>query len=237
MFRFGIPLVALLSFAELNGPCQVNPRMANSEDSLRSMVMQATGEDRRFINGSLYQEVYPHSIGHPFYGNGNWTEGSLVMLGKTSDGLLLKYDITNDLLIYNHVHESGIYAVNLNKALIEEFALDGTRFRQLSHPDQGAPAGFYQMVTTGTASYYIRWVKQYEPPSAASQGRFTRIKQSYIQVQGELFRVKGRGGLLRALEDQKKPIKQYLREHQITIRGDNETGLRQVVDYYNQLQP
>jgi hypothetical protein len=237
MFRFGIPLVAFLCFTALDGPCQVSPWLPYAEDSLRSIVIQATGEDRRFINGTLYQEAYPRSTGHPFFGNGNWTEGSLVMLGKTSDGLLLKYDILNDLLIYNHVHESGIYAVNLNKGLVEEFAIDSYRFRQLTNQEQMSPAGFYQIITTGPATYYIKWVKHYEPPSAASPGRFIQIKHSYIQVQQEIFRVKGRRGLLRALEDQKKLIRQYMRENQITVRGDNESGLRRVVDHYNRLQP
>ncbi len=236
MFRLGLPLVVLWCFATLRGSCQETYRIFPVEDSIRSFVAKVTGTDLQFVNGTLYQDSYPRTNGHPFYGSGNWVEGSVVMSGSSYEGLLLKYDILKDQLVYNHLSEMGVYALNLNKDLIEGFSLDERHFIRLNPQDQAVSPGFYETIASGSATCYVKWVKKYEKSSVTSPGSFTQIRYSYIQNHHRFFRVKGRHGLIKALEDQQKTIRKYIRENGLVIRGENETAIQRVVEYYNSLK-
>ncbi len=211
---------------------------------LRMVVEQATGSDRLFINGTLYQDAYPRTDGHPFLGDGLWTEGSVRSGGDTYRGLLLRYDMYRDLLIYHLIREEGTYGVILNGETIDWFSMSGRRFIHIREPATAvegkrtslAEPGFYEEICTGNASLYVKRIKQYDPPSTAS-GRFTAVDHVYILKGGVLQRINGRRGLLRVLNDHEKPVKQFIRDHQVILRGGRVEGYRQVVDHYNSLQP
>ena len=217
----------------------------NPLQPLRNLVEQATGSGQSFINGTLYQDVYPGTNGHPFFGNGQWSEGSILTGGKTYRGVSLRYDLYKDLLIYNLIHESGIYAVNLNKERIDRFTLQGHHFVHLTNTDadperkkpQPAAPGFYEEICTGKAALYLKWIKQYEPPSSQGDGRFIAFEQICIRKDGMLYRVTGKRTLLLVLSDQDVLIKRYIRVHGLTLRGNSAGVYQQVVEYYNSLQP
>jgi hypothetical protein len=160
--------------------------------------------------------------------------------------LLLKYDLCKDLLIYNYIHETGIYAVSLNVDRIDQFVLSGHRFVHVrmdsavhlgSTSIQSAESGFYEELCRGKATLYAKWYKRYDPPSSGGNGGFMPLKYVYILNHGALFRVSGRKGVLKALADQEKLMKRYIREAQVVLRGDDERGFQQLVEYYNSLQP
>ncbi|MGW8315156.1 MAG: hypothetical protein ACWGNV_06115 [Bacteroidales bacterium] len=213
--------------------------------SLREWYEQATGSELLFINGSLYQDVYPGTTGQPFLGDGQWSEGTLLTEGKTYSGLLLRYDLCKDLLVYNYIHESGIYAINLNKDKIERFSLQGHHFVHItsnnSNPEQGNPElahpGFYEEVCRGKASLYLKRIKQYDPPTSRGDGRFIAFEHMYILKEGTLHRVSGKRSMLRVLDDREMLVRQYIREHGLILRGNDARVYQQVVEYYNSLQP
>lgn len=212
---------------------------------LRQWYELATGSERLFINGSLYQDVYPGSNGHPFLGDGQWSEGTIHTGGRTYRGVLLRYDLCKDLLIYNFIHESGIYAVKLNRDKIDSFSLQGHHFVHLTiknhdqekRTPQPANPGFYEEICQGEASLYLKWIKQYDPPSSGGNGRFIAFEHMYLLKTGTLHRVSGKRSVLRVLEDQEMLIKQFIREHGLTLRGNDTMAYQQVIEYYNSLQP
>ncbi len=217
----------------------------NPLPALRHWFEQSTGSEQLFINGTLYLDGYPGTNGHPFLGDGQWSEGTIVSEGKTYRGLMLRYDLCKDLLVYNYIHESGIYAVNLNKDRIERFWLQGHHFVRITSNDHGqeqgkvqlASPGFYEEICRGKASLYLRWIKQYDPPTSRGNGRFLAFEQMFIMRDGTLYRVSGKRSMLRVLNDQENQIKQYIREHGLILRGNDATAVQQAVEFYNSLQP
>lgn len=211
---------------------------------LRHWFEQATGSELLFINGTQYRDVYPGTNGHPFLGDGQWSEGTIQSEGKTYRGLMLRFDLCKDLLVYNYIHESGIYAVSLNNDRIERFSMQGHHFVYINNnysPEQGkaqlAGPGFYEEICRGKASLYLKWIKQYDPPTSRGNGRFLAFEQMFILKDGTLYRVSGKRSMLRVLNDQQNQIKQYIREHGLILRGNDAKAYHQAVEFYNSLQP
>jgi hypothetical protein len=206
---------------------------------LDSLYYSATGADRNFINGTVYLDPHTGARGHPFFLDGNWTSGSLVMDGRSYGQHSLKYDIYSGQLIYNFILESGPCALVLNKTGIDNFTLDGHTFRRLNMiPGVVTPAdaGYFEVITDGMAGFYIKWEKRYKQPTAQSPGEFVTHKDRYILNRGSFYRVNRRWGLLRALGDRKKEIRAYIRERRLVIAPGHEEAVKEIVDYYNTLQ-
>jgi hypothetical protein len=213
--------------------------------AIRTRYEEATGSAQLFVNGSLYQDVYPGTSGHPFLGSGQWSEGTIHAGGRAYGGILLRYDLCKDLLIYNHIHEKGIYAVSLNRETIDRFSLQGHHFihyrensreREEHLPKHNDP-GFYEEICRGKASLYLKRVKRFNPPTAGGSGSFNAFETIHILKDGILQRISGKRSLLRVLEDQEIQIRRFIKEHKMILRGNDVAAYRQVVEYYNSIQP
>jgi hypothetical protein len=206
---------------------------------LEELYHQSAGTDTRFINGSLYQDAFPGSIGHPFFLSENWYYGELVMMGRAYHDLPLKYDLHRDLLLYNHILKSGSYVLVLNTTRIDTFVIDGHTFCKLDRTpgDQHeTDEGFYELILAGKASFYQKWYKRYDEPSQHARGEFSEFKEWYILNDNQCFQVSRRPGLLQALGDREKEIRSYIRENRIVVGSADEQAVKRVIDYYNSLQ-
>jgi len=206
---------------------------------LEELYRQSAGTDTRFINGTLYQDAFPGSNGHPFFLSGNWYYGDLVMMGRAYHALPMKYDLHSDQLLYNHIHRSGSYVLVLNRTRIDTFVIDGHTFCKLGRTPgdrRGTDEGFYELIAAGKASFYQKWNKRYDEPSQHAQGEFSELKEWYIINDNQCFQVSRKPGLLHALGDREKEIRSYIRENRIVLGSGDELAVKRVIDHYNSLQ-
>jgi hypothetical protein len=212
----------------------------NSFSELQNFYEASIATDNRFINGSLYAESFPGSRGHPFFQSETWFQGELLMEGRIYHEVAVRYDLYRDQLLYNHIHSTGSYVVILNKKRIESFTLEGHRFCKLpntGHLSDGVEEGYYELLSEGKATFYVKWMKRLSDPSPQSPGEFTLFNEWYIQNNGKIRKVSRRSGLLHSLNDHEKEIREYIRENRIVIQSGNEPEIKRIVDYYNRLEP
>ena len=79
------------------------------------------------------------------------------------EGITIRYDLFRDQVLYNHIHPSGSYIVVLNKEWTEAFKIDGHLFKKLPARDKISPgikAGYYELLSEGKASFYVKWQKR-----------------------------------------------------------------------------
>lgn len=206
-------------------------------EELCKIYEASAGNDLQYINGSMYTEAFPGCKGHPFFNSEGWYEGELVMQGKKYEGLTLRYDLYRDQLLYNHIQSSGSYIVVLNKYRIDSFTMDGHHFCKLQSPGSGSEEGFYELLSEGKASYYVKWTKRLSESTPEYNGEFSLFTESYIQKKEEFSRINRRSGILKALEDHEKEIREYIRANRIVVRPGNEMKIKSIVDFYNKLTP
>ncbi len=241
MYRFGPIFAISLYFLSLPTAAQdkkvVDISNAQTE-YLKQIYKESILVDHRFINGSVYQDFYSRANGHQFFLTKNWYHGDLFMNGNAYHQVSLKYDTYSDLIIYNHIHETGSYALILNNTRIDSFSIEGHTFCQLPSKSGTGPMidpGFYEVISKGKTSLYQKWRKRYNEPSQNSQGEFMLFSDLYILNKGVFHKVSRKPGLVRALKDREKEIKVFIRENNILIGTGDEMAIKRVVDYYNSL--
>jgi len=218
------------------------PGKGDAFSRLETHYRLAAGIDKRFINGSEYLDVFPGSIGHSFFLDGNWYLGELVMEGKRYNDIPLKYDLYRDQLLYNHIHPSGSYVIVLNKTRVDTFVIEGHLFCKFSlsdvpngNPVSGRKEAFFEVVSRGAATFYQKWEKNYSEPTQHDGGSFSLHKDWYILNNNQYHRINRKYQLVRALGDREKEIRAYIRENRLILRPGDESTVKQVVDHYNSL--
>lgn len=232
-------LLALLFSSAFAQESQVLDLSSVQLDHLSGIYSESVQSESRFINGSEYRDSYGRANGHQFFLSENWHTGSLVMDGKRYRQLSLRYDIYADQLIYNHIHESGIYAIKLNSFKIDSFLISGHRFCKINSgasPGEGIHPGFYELISAGHASFYQKWQKRYNDPTQNSPGEFVLDKELYILNQDIYHKISRKPGLIKALDDREKEIRDFIKEKHLYIGSGDVSTIKQVVDYYNSLE-
>ncbi|RLD71045.1 MAG: hypothetical protein DRI98_06330 [Bacteroidetes bacterium] len=197
---------------------------------LQELYEEAANNNRPYINGFLYSETFPGSRGHPFFQSETWYHGNLLVDGRQYSGLAVRYDLYRDQLLYNHIHTTGSYIIVLNIKLIEEFIIGGHTFRKMKE-------GYYELLSEGKASFFVKWQKRLSDPTSKSMGEFSIFNEWYILNNGVFRKVNGKSGLVKALEDHEKEIRRFIRENRILVKTVNEIEIKRIVDYYNSLEP
>jgi len=204
---------------------------------LQFIYEESAGTDKTYINGSLYTEASPGSKGNPFFLSETWLTGSVNMKGRRYDSLMFRYDLYRDLLLYNHIHTTGSYILELNKTRIDSFTIDGHHFRKLALSGEVSGESFFEVLAEGRATLYIKWFKRLSEPTPESTGEFSLFSEWYILKDGQFSKVSRRSGLLKILSDHENEIKSYIRKTRIVVRPGNEAGIKNIVDQYNRLDP
>lgn len=207
---------------------------------LDEICTQSIPADYRYINGSVYRDSYGRANGHQYFLSDSWHSGRIYMNHKWYHQILLRYDIHSDELIYNYVDTSGTFALKLNETKIDSFWIEGhtfCNFRRGSSTGRTIDPGFYEVITTGSASLYQKWTKRYNETSQHAPGEFIPLNNIYIQKNQEFYKISRKPGLLRVLKDRGKEIRAYMREHGILMGTGDTEAIKRVIDYYNSMQP
>jgi hypothetical protein len=193
--------------------------------------------EHAFVNGSLYQDHFPGSLGHPFFLQENWQKGLVISDGEAYPDQALKYDLHIDRLIYNHVHPEGVFPIKLNPQYIEGFELQGHRFiwlNEFGSPAQGPP-GYVEILVEGKVILYQRWSKRFNPSAHQSRGEFSPYQERYISRDGQFYKVAGKSSLLKILSDQEKALRSFMRKNKLLPGSEDPLHISKVVHYYNSL--
>jgi len=121
-------------------------------------VDRAFGSNQELVNGIQFTNQYIRSEGHPYWINGGLKTGSVCINDHWFEQLQLRYNLYSQKLELGYLTPEG--SMNLIITVpenISAFVLEGYTFRRLQIGNE--TASYYQVVTWGDYSCYIRWSK------------------------------------------------------------------------------
>jgi hypothetical protein len=170
----------------------------------------------------------------------NWSKGKVkVENGREYEGLDLKYDQVEDMLLYkNEKGETFKFA----EPVVAFTIMDGAAQREFRNgfPPAGTATkdSFYEVLANGGATLLkrsakvVRQEKTYN--SATVNKSIQPIEVYYIAKNNVLERVKkDQDSILEALGDKKEQLRKFIKENRLYLRDASD--LIKLVNYYNSI--
>ncbi len=201
-------------------------------------TLQISNED--ILNGDEYELYYPVTGSNPMLPHKCYPNGSVTIEGKTHTPVVIQYDTYLDQLIYfDSRHRIGpmVVPVMLNKYMVDAFEIgmpdNRMKFRNLTFPDSvsNAESGFYETVYEGKTRYLIR----YKSILAVTEGEYSfKIHaHRYIEKNHNLFKIRGKKSLIKALSDRKADLRKYIRQKKLHVRTAGKNDMRRLLIFYD----
>ncbi len=100
--------------------------------------------------------------GHPYFADGKWQNGTLIIKGKEYRNVSLKYNIeTDQLILHTRINSSDFVNIILNKELINSFYLNSQYFINLSKwlPNQ-EKSGYFELLYNKGFTFMLHYYKK-----------------------------------------------------------------------------
>jgi len=207
-------------------------------DSLRSFYYAQVPAELRFLNGRISTYRYPGARGHAFFGDGSWKQGTIATYSGTYKSDNLRYDLLRNKLLMLIVSGFEPRIIEMNPDEILGFSIGSLVFEDLrkTRPElAGIAEGYYQVIATGKASVYNRFIKTLSAPSTNTPGEYLLQKELYISRNNQLNKIINRKSIRNILIDKELQTKNYLRQHRISVRQSTDASLAEMAGFYNSL--
>lgn len=198
---------------------------------------QFSGPNSPVYQGYQYVPFILPATGDPFYPTADWHSGSVLFKGNVYSHLSLLYDILKDQLVLKSAN--GLYRILLNQKEVGWFTLDSLRFIHIdaTQPKGGdvPPPGYYeQLVEASPVALLAKRKTSVQIPVSSGDTRSFRAQNLYYIKRGhQYYKVRTRHSVLKALKEQRREIRRYLRKRNIYFSQEREQAIRQAVIFYN----
>ena len=228
-------LLFLFSFFYTKGQSldSANTKHTEASDNAANFYFANQRETLAIHNGRVFYG-YPGMVNHAFYPEAGWQNGSLFYDGIWYHDISFKYDIYKDELVILHPNNTP---VRLFSDRVQEFYFQGQNFVRLSQDkDNIIKSGFYQRLTEGNATIFVRRYKEMQENivGLAIERIFVGFNDYYVLKDGNYHAIVRKKSLLNLLKDKRLEIVQHLSQKKLRYKDDVEKSIVQIVEFYNQ---
>lgn len=197
------------------------------------------GLDPLLHNGSFYSYHIPSDTkGTPYFNGPDYVQGAVSLRGITYDHLSLKYDVLNQLLIFQYQNaDGGAQHIVLSDAWLESFTLGDFHFELFAVQD--TLKQIYQVIGAESPHILYAWSieRTLDSQMGASHFVFTKLKKKmYLLIDQTIEEYKNnkRWTSLFAAEKQSL-IKKYLVQQHINVKTATDESMAALITYCNSL--
>jgi hypothetical protein len=198
------------------------------------------GKNSFTYTGVSYYDPYGGLKGHPFFYEDYWEPGNVVYDGNAYDSIDMMYDIYKDILTIENFGLNGLPSpIQPYGPKVESFQLHGYHFIRLETDTiSNIKEGFYNLMFDGVKTQFIiRRRKEIVSTNEIHTIRemFVEKDRYYIKKDSLYIQVKKKKSIIKALADQGKEIKSFIRKNGLKFRDNPDDQITKVVTYYDTL--
>ncbi len=197
-------------------------------------------------NYELFEGVYVpietrSPFSHQFFGENNWTVGSIVFAGKTFSNVQMLYDINQDFLIVRNLNptDPSSQSLKINQDKIESFTLQNTFFRNIQTGKHSTlKSGIYEVIYEGEiAGVFVKRIKDDKVmDDGFERGIYYYEKNRYFLVRGDsYFPYRGKNTFFQAFREFKPQIKAFVKRNGLILKKGNDAHIKSLIEYCEEL--
>ncbi|MEA2043303.1 MAG: hypothetical protein U9N85_12245 [Bacteroidota bacterium] len=242
MFKKNVTHILLLFFVlnPLFGISQSNNKKL-SKSRLYKIAQAKYGTDDILVFGKLYFPLHRDAKGHPYTGDGNFSEGNIYIDGKTYKNIPLKFDTELRAVVIKSNPKNDFYKlIRLNPTRLDSFSLNNQYFIHSSRIKIDMPKpGFYYLEKGKYFSMAVYYYKIYYPTKGAdnqSYGEYSDLNsKKYLILNDEIHLIKSRRKFATLFATNRKKVLKYLRKNKIRFHKATAAQLNRLIKYCNTL--
>lgn len=173
------------------------------------------------LNGKEYRHYYIRTKGNQYLTESATLKGDLLYEGVYYEGILLNYDIYNDLLFV--IFGEGVERkyIILNEAKIQAFELIGVSFVNVKEGQyEGLEAGLYEEILLPQGRrllvHYRKILSQEIDQLSGTMQRFDQKTNYYLVIDNVAREIANKGDLLKVYNKDSE-FKRYLKSNKIKL--------------------
>jgi hypothetical protein len=207
--------------------------------SVISSTDKTYGLDPLLHNGPFYSYHIPSDTkGTPYFSGPDYVKGSVSLRGIRYDHLDLKYDVLNQLLIFQYQNaEGGAQHIVLSDAWLESFDLGDTHFELFAVQD--TLKQIYQVIGSGSRRILYAWSKErtLDNQMGSNHFMFTKLKKkTFLQIDQNITPYKNNKGWTSLFDAGKQSmIKKHLVQQHINVKTASDQVMSELITYCNSL--
>lgn len=206
------------------------------EGDIRQWYDDNLGLDKSGILNGEYGDIQRQSRdSHQFFGRDQWLVNTITYRGERYDSIYLRYDIERDLVLIRHPTSYRYHAqpIKLIQDEIETFEVDGHQFRRYNHDILSYPPGFFDELYLGNKINLL--CKRIKITETNQTLIYVSEDKLILEREGEYYRVKNKGSILRLFKPYKQEIKTFIQEQNLNINRENEYDFIALVRFCDHL--
>jgi len=190
------------------------------------------------VNGIIYEDRYIRKVGHQFFLEDQFYNGTLEYRGKIYKGLEMKYDIYDQQLILYVNHNSSTTWFVPSNDFITSYCLGGKFFSKYNF--QGEPE-FYQVVfDTEKLKCLYYWFKERHDSNKLNYSGYNEFteskKKNYLMLNGSLRQYKNNSSFTKLFPDEMRDrVKDFIKINHINVDQCSDEKTIELLTYCNSL--
>jgi hypothetical protein len=195
--------------------------------------------DRQQVyNGVLWSNTHRRINGDPFLFTNIFLPGEVSIDGRKFTDIKIRYDIYSDEIMAPRDLDQIIC---LNKEMIDSFSIvfEGkvNRFIKVDGDTVTGFNGYLQRLYEGESALYVKYEKRiFTEVTSLSDGEFYQVQTVFLVTEGKYHEIRKLKDILRIAGDDKKLIRDYLRENRISAGRKVPESFVPVVRYFDTLK-
>ena len=231
--------VAGLLFAQKsNGqPANDSTFYTNALNNVKANYFTAVKEKAHVYNGIEYDYFGSKAKGSPFLID-TMHMGSVFYDGILYEGVPLRYDMVNDLLLLKYLRDNNTLQLIKNK--VNYFTIQQHTFINVAENNQNKNEdfGFYELLYKTKSMLVLakRVKKLLETTNPEDKGgTFVQYDQYFIYRDDKFFPVSTANELVDILKDKSGEVKKFIKTHKLNFKKQKQEAILTTTAFYNTL--
>lgn len=191
------------------------------------------------FNGPIHtnQDRTIDAKNHRYFGKNEFLKGSVVYENQEYGNVLLKYDLTKDLVIFLPDQDNNLTTIELIKNYIDSFKIQNSKFVYLKNNKSISDGFFEEKLKTNKIVFYIKHKKE-SKDILKDKGRFIEYftyKEYYIEKDKVFYKITNKRDLISLYPDLKQKIEDFFEMNKLSEKDNQSKILTSLVEYINNL--
>jgi hypothetical protein len=188
----------------------------------------------RLNNGSEHRDYLARDEEHPYFGEDDWTYGTIVYDEEFYADVPMFYDLSKDKIITEHSLNGS--KLELIPEKISRFTIDGHTFQRLKQDKSRViTEGFYDVLYDGKTKVYVKREKSLQQRVETNDiiFDFEQKNRVYVFKDGVYHPVKKKKTLLEVFSDKKPEVRAFLNKSDRKYKSNREYAITRVAEFYD----